>query len=626
MILSPEERAVGKLNFCAAIGSPLLRREFLMEGIVDDVAPGKGLGAMYFDYQASISEPVRVAVLGTGDEGSVLIGALNPEFIEVRAIADIRPYNVYRAFNGDYDSPSTLKARPGLMKIYGYKTEAEAREDIKVFDANNGGYEQLIKEAKELGIEGVIIALPLHLHAPAAIAAMNAGLHVITEKLMGHSVLECKQMAQTARETGMLLATGHQRHYSILYNNAVEVIKSGLLGDIHHIRAQWHRGNLPGNDSWQQPLPKQSKPDDAQADKLEQELKDYRNSLALASERAEELKGQEQNAREEYDRAEKAKDAGEMRRLHNARRELKTAESRSLSDVRTWRRRIEQKTAQIKDRDITAAAAKFGYKNRNITSGDMTYKRPPIEELIRWRLWDRTGGGLMAELGSHQLDAASIFVAAMHDGQMQHPLSVAVASSRVVFPAQGEPLDRDAEDHILCIFEFPAPGYFNEDGEVADKDAKIAVQYSSINGNGYGGYGETVLGTEGTLLLETEKDVLLFKGSDTKSKIKIAKDPVSGYPMMVADENGDPESAAIGQLALQPADRGYTGELEHWAWCIRNEMSEDDLRCGPKVALKDAVIALTTNLAAHKGGRIKFNEDWFDIDKPNATPERDILE
>ena len=55
-------------------------------------------------------------------------------------------------------------------------------------------------------------------------------------------------------------------------------------------------------------------------------------------------------------------------------------------------------------------------------AGKVVYERPAIEELIRWRLWDRTGAGLMAELGSHQLDAASIFIAAVHDGEKQIPL------------------------------------------------------------------------------------------------------------------------------------------------------------------------------------------------------------
>ncbi len=97
---------------------------------------------------------------------------------------------------------------------------------------------------------------------------MKAGLHVLTEKLMGHSVHECKEMARVAEQTGRILAIGHQRHYNILYANAAETIRRGMLGDLHYIRAQWHRGNLPGNDSWQQPLPETVKPDDPQAGRL----------------------------------------------------------------------------------------------------------------------------------------------------------------------------------------------------------------------------------------------------------------------------------------------------------------------------------------------------------------------
>ena len=50
------------------------------------------------------------------------------------------------------------------MTVYGWKTEDEARKNVKVY----GPYEELIANAKEDGIEAVIIALPLHLHAPAA--------------------------------------------------------------------------------------------------------------------------------------------------------------------------------------------------------------------------------------------------------------------------------------------------------------------------------------------------------------------------------------------------------------------------------------------------------------------------
>ena len=74
------------------------------------------------------------------------------------------------------------------------------------------------------------------------------------------------------------------------------------------------------------------------------------------------------------------------------------------------------------------------------------------------------------------------------------------------------------------------------------------------------------------------------------------------------DESGDPESAAIGTLGTLPAERGYTEELEHWAWCIRNRAPENLPRCHPKVALGDAVIALTTNMAARQGRADRVQE------------------
>ena len=205
---------------------------------------------MYFRYDKPKS-PVRVGVIGTGDEGNVLINALNPEYVQVVAIADIRPYSIHRAFHGDWASPDAWELRRGLMAVYGWKTEDEARKHVKVYD-RNGGYQDLLKDAER---RGVIIALPLHLHAPCACQAMKAGKHVLTEKLMAHNVAQCKVMGRLPRAEAAVWRVGHQRHYSVLYDNAVHLIRWGILGELHHIRAQWHRGNLPGRDSWQQPLP-----------------------------------------------------------------------------------------------------------------------------------------------------------------------------------------------------------------------------------------------------------------------------------------------------------------------------------------------------------------------------------
>ena len=66
MFLTPEEKQVGKENFFAAVGSRHVRRtrqnmtseEFLLAGINQGVASGKGLGSHYFGYGPTVPSPV----------------------------------------------------------------------------------------------------------------------------------------------------------------------------------------------------------------------------------------------------------------------------------------------------------------------------------------------------------------------------------------------------------------------------------------------------------------------------------------------------------------------------------------------------------------------------------------
>jgi predicted dehydrogenase len=544
--------------------SDVTRRDFLKAGAAAGLVAGGGLGAFYFGYERALGSPVRVGVIGTGDEGSVLIGALNPSFVEVKTIADIRPYNQFRAFHGDFGVP----VRPGLMSVYGWKSEDEAKRRVKVYHQ----YQELLANAQNDGIEAIIIALPLHLHAPVAIAAMKQGLHVITEKLMGQTVHECKEMARIAKQTDRYLAIGHQRHYNILYWEAMDKIQRGVLGDVHSIRAQWHRSNLPppDKDSWKMPLPPGAK--------------DEKATTALV------------------DETEKCR---------------KLLDNSYGKDAEMCRKRLRQLEAQLKDSELNKTAESLGYKGKEVKDpdGKVVYNCTPLEELIRWRLWDRTGAGMMAELGSHQLDAASIFVSAMHKDAKEHPhpLRVVATANRPIFG-----FDRDIEDHVYCIIEFPAPGYDRDDPKTHRK--KIGVQYSSINGNGYLGYGELVFGTKGTLVLEREQDLKILKGAgdeeggDTSIKVSGGSGPT------LDTQASGPSHKAAGGAGAGPVSRGYAEELEHWAWCIRHPAPENKPRCHPKVAMADAIIALTTNMAAEQGKPISFKEAWFDPDKDD-TPE-----
>ena len=614
MHLTDEYRNIGQENFYAAIGSNLIRRDELKEINAKDLKPGAGIGQKFFGYD-TVDKPIRVAVIGTGDQGSILIGAMNPKYVKVVAIADIRPFNQHRAFHGDAANANTLTLRPGLISVFGWKDEAEARQNVKVF----GEYQDLFKyyennkdNEDEEGIEAVVIGLPLFLHAPVAVKAMKLGYHVLTEKLMAHTVGQCKDMARAAVQYKKHCATGHQRHYNVLYDHAVDMIKRGLLGDIHYIRAQWHRNNRPGSDSWRQHMPMEIKGEDVrtiaggqQAGPLERNLITLERQLPALLQ---------------------AKADAEARGVPFARQ----------GDLDSLQKRIAQVKAQVADSILMKggkfndfefkSAEEYGYVSEDMNiDGAQTYNRPATEELLRWRLYDRTSAGLMAELGSHQLDAASIFLAAMLGGK-QYPLSVSATATRTIFPADLEetPIDRDVEDHIHCVYDYPAKGY-NPDDELG-KLRKITVAYSSINGNGFGGYGEAVFGTRGTLLIETEKEAMLYQRADVHRKTKITGSATA--PVITMDDAGDSLSAAIGLQAsyahAHDRGRGYQEQIEHWAYCIRENPEADPSkampRCYPEVALGDAVISLTTNIAARLGESVEFDMAWFDPVK-DETPE-----
>src|SRR5205823_7797693 len=79
-----------------------------------------------------------------------------------------------------------------------------------------------------------------------------------------------------------------------------------------------------------------------------------------------------------------------------------------------------------------------------------------MEELVRWRLYNRTGGGLMAELGSHQLDACSIFLGKVH------PIAVSGVGTHALYGfhhGDGKPNPREIDDHVFMTYEFPGKNH-----------------------------------------------------------------------------------------------------------------------------------------------------------------------
>ena len=543
--VTPEQRVAGEANFKAVVDHlGLDRRSFLKAGIVGAGAVGGSAAAVYFGYQTLRGKPVRAALIGGGDEGGVLVGEHNPDFLKFVAVCEIRPSNMKRIFDGD----PKVALRKGFEKVYGFGVTNPASPDyIEPYT----DYKKMIERPD---IEAVVIATPLHLHAPMAIDCMKAGKHVLCEKLMARTVGQCKEMIRTAKQTNRILSIGHQRHYSMLYSHAQEVIKSGVLGDIKHIRALWHR-----NFTW--PYVHDAKAGKQVPGITEPKIRDGWFPAVLEG---------------DYDA-------------------------------------------------LKEAITQYGYDT--------------VEQLIRWRLYEKTGGGLMAELGSHQLDAASIFL-----GKVK-PIAVSGVGTRSFFGPNKNP--REIDDHVFTTFEFPGQNHPRGKGHGSDASDVVVVTYSSISTNGFEAYGETLMGSRGTMIVEAEKTVMLYTENDPRGakkgdpKMMEVNVSVLKKDAAAADSSstwGGPAAnvsspKAGGGAAAGPISRGYREEMEDFAYCVRtwdeklgyekdaNGAYKQRLpRCHGEVAMADAIIALTANIAMKKRQRILFENDWFDSTK-DAVPE-----
>lgn len=85
-------------------------------------------------------------------------------------------------------------------------------------------------------VELVIVALPSHLHASAAIDALAAGKHVVCEKPMAASLADADDMVAASQAADSVLSIFQNRRYNPDFVKIREIIDSGVLGRIVQIR------------------------------------------------------------------------------------------------------------------------------------------------------------------------------------------------------------------------------------------------------------------------------------------------------------------------------------------------------------------------------------------------------
>ena len=147
--------------------------------------------------------PVRVAVVGLGYWGPNLVRNLfELPSAEVTVVCDQRP-----------ETLEQIRRRyPSIRGVTGFD-EVLADETV----------------------EAVVVATPIGTHYELALAALEAGKHVLVEKPLAHSVAHAGELVSTAAERGLVLVPGHTFLYSPPVQAVREIVHSGELGDIYFV-------------------------------------------------------------------------------------------------------------------------------------------------------------------------------------------------------------------------------------------------------------------------------------------------------------------------------------------------------------------------------------------------------
>ncbi len=152
------------------------------------------------------SRKVRVAIIGCGSIALSHAGTyVKQPDVEIVALCDIFP---------------------------GRAEEFAARFDLKDVHFYSDYHEMLANEK----LDAVSVCTPNRMHAPCAIAALDAGINVLVEKPMCVTMDEAKAMMEAEKRSGKILSIGFQPRFNDNMKQVKKIVEAGELGDVYYIQ------------------------------------------------------------------------------------------------------------------------------------------------------------------------------------------------------------------------------------------------------------------------------------------------------------------------------------------------------------------------------------------------------
>ena len=133
---------------------------------------------------------------------------------------------------------------PGLT-LHGIATSSP--EKCREIEATYGckaylGLDQVLADPE---VDLIVLSTPNSTHADMAVASLDAGKHLITEKVMCLNLAECDRMIAAANRSGKLLSVFQNRRWDGDFLTVRSLMEQGRLGNVRWIEMAWQRWDPP---------------------------------------------------------------------------------------------------------------------------------------------------------------------------------------------------------------------------------------------------------------------------------------------------------------------------------------------------------------------------------------------
>ncbi len=140
----------------------------------------------------------------------------------------------------------------GRAHLIGIRNNSDIAECVAICDINEEflktrgeefGVERRYTDYYEMiksgGIDCVILVTPDCIHREHAVAACEAGIHVLCEKPLAQTVEDCDAMIEAVKKSGVKFMTGQVGRKCPGFMKAKELVDSGAIGELFFVESEY---------------------------------------------------------------------------------------------------------------------------------------------------------------------------------------------------------------------------------------------------------------------------------------------------------------------------------------------------------------------------------------------------